>query len=109
MMDVFILPSSAEIFSNAALEAMAMARAVVLSDIGGAAEMVQHGKSGMLFPTGDIDTLASILADLHASPEMRRSLGIAARRRVLELFRFADMVSRYATLQSHRAPGATFR
>lgn len=101
LMDVFVLPSTAvETFSNAALEAMAMARAVVLSDIGGAAEMVQHGKSGMLFPTGDLDTLTSVLAELHASAEMRRSLGLAARERVVDSFGFADMVDGYAKLLS---------
>jgi glycosyltransferase involved in cell wall biosynthesis len=42
-MDVFALPSTDETFSNAALEAMAMGKPVILSDVGGAAEMVSNG------------------------------------------------------------------
>lgn len=99
-MDIFVLPSSrVETFSNAALEAMAMSRAVVLSEAGGAAEMVEHGKSGMLFPVGGIDALTGILAELHGSSELRQRLGQAARNRVVASFGFADMVDRYQGLQ----------
>ena len=46
-MDVFVLPSIAvESFSNAALEAMSMGRPVILSDIGGAREMIDDGVEG---------------------------------------------------------------
>ena len=45
--DVFVLPSTAvESFSNAALEAMAIGRPVILSDIGGAREMIDDGVEG---------------------------------------------------------------
>jgi glycosyltransferase involved in cell wall biosynthesis len=98
-MDIFALPSTAvETFSNAALEAMAMARAVVLSRMGGAAEMVEHGKSGMLFPVGDGTALTKILENLSESADLRRSLGLAARQRVEASFRFRDMVSQYKGL-----------
>src|SRR5690606_41628834 len=54
-MDVFVLPSRAvETFSNAALEAMAMERPAVLSRIGGAAETVVPGESGVLFDARDL-------------------------------------------------------
>ena len=46
-LDVFVLPSTAvESFSNAALEAMAIGRPVILSDIGGAREMIDDGVEG---------------------------------------------------------------
>jgi len=52
--DVVALPStSVETFSLAALEAMALGRPVVLSEIGGAAEMVRPGENGFLFPAHD--------------------------------------------------------
>lgn len=98
-MNIFVLPSSAvETFSNAALEAMAMARAVVLSEIGGAAEMVEDGMSGRLFPAGNVNELTEILAGLCDSPEMRRKLGSAARERVEQLFAFSKMISQYRAL-----------
>lgn len=98
IMDIFVLPSSTETFSNATLEAMAMARAVVLSEVGGAVEMIENGKSGMLFPAGNVDALSEIIAGLHDSSEMRRELGSAARKRAERLFAFSRMVSQYRAL-----------
>lgn len=101
MMDVFVLPSSdVETFSNAALEAMSMARAVVLSDIGGAAEMLVHGESGLLFDVGDTGRLVELLAGLYDSSEMRGRLGHAARQRVLDRLRISRMVEQYRELLS---------
>jgi len=97
-MDIFVLPSAFETFSNAALEGMAMARAVVLSETGGAAEMVEHGKSGMLFDVGNVDRLTEILAMLHNSRETRERLGTTARKRVIALFSPEDMVDHYRKL-----------
>jgi glycosyltransferase involved in cell wall biosynthesis len=100
-MDVFVLPSSAvETFSNAALEAMSMGCAVVLSRIGGAAEMVVDGESGLLFPIGDVDALVDSLILLHDKPEMRRSLGAAARERIKARFEFTRMVDDYRRLEN---------
>jgi glycosyltransferase involved in cell wall biosynthesis len=99
MMDVFVLPSrEVETFSNAALEAMAMARPIVLSEIGGAAEMVENQESGLLFKIGDLETLCGELIKLRDSRPMRDRLGQAARERVLQSFTFAQMVERYRRL-----------
>lgn len=98
-MDVFVLPSRAvETFSNAALEAMAMARPVVLSDIGGASEMILHGESGYLFDVRDPGRLTSILADLYDSRPLRERVAAAARRRVTERFGFETMLDGYVSL-----------
>ena len=99
MADIFVLPSIAvETFSNAALEAMAMAKAVVLSDIGGAREMIEHGKSGMLFPAGDVAELTRTLDILASSDAIRQALGSEARQRVEGLFSFPKMVEQYGNL-----------
>jgi glycosyltransferase involved in cell wall biosynthesis len=53
--DVMTLVSHAiETFSLAALESMALAKPLVMSDIGGASEQVLHGQTGLLFEPGDI-------------------------------------------------------
>ena len=99
IMDVFVLPSSdVETFSNAALEAMSMGRAVVLSNLGGAAEMVVNGDSGLLFEVGDQEALVNTLERLLDSSDLRARLGRAARHRVLERLRFTEMVERYREL-----------
>jgi glycosyltransferase involved in cell wall biosynthesis len=97
--DIFVLPSRAvETFSNAALEAMAMARPVVLSNIGGAAEMVEHDESGYLFEVGNVDMFTDILIRLYDLPAERDRIGHAARRRVEEHFSFQSMVCRYKAI-----------
>lgn len=46
------------------LEAMAMGKVVVGSDVGGIKELVTHGHDGFLFPAGDVDALARLLVEL---------------------------------------------
>jgi glycosyltransferase involved in cell wall biosynthesis len=100
MMDAFVLPSTTETFSNAALEAMSMERPVILGRVGGAPEMVEHGVNGLLFEPGDVDSLTNALMTMHESHDLRCNMGRAARLRVLQLFRFSDMVARYRQLAS---------
>ena len=95
--DVAVLCSLTETFSIAALEAMALSKPVVHSDIGGAAEMIRPGENGYLFPVGDTQALVARLAAL-ASPEPRRRMGGAARATVEAHFGERAMVDRYETL-----------
>jgi len=96
--DAVALPStSVETFSLAALEAMALGRPVVLSDIGGAAEMVRPEENGFLFPAHDTPALVSSLAAL-AEPAARERMGAAARTTVEARFSERAMVDRYEGL-----------
>ncbi|MCX7176980.1 MAG: glycosyltransferase family 4 protein [Proteobacteria bacterium] len=64
-MDVLAVPSLW--FENAPLvvySAQAAGKAVIASDVGGISELVTHGDNGWLFPTGDVDGLAGIIAQL---------------------------------------------
>ena len=84
--DVMTLVSHAiETFSLAALESMALAKPLVMTDIGGASEQVLHGKHGFLFEPGDIGALVRHLSSL-TSPALRAQMGAAAARRVRQLF-----------------------
>ena len=97
-MDVFVLTSLSETFSNAALEAMAMGRPVVLSDVGGAREMVWEGANGYLYPASDVERLAAILEKLATNPFATRAIGEEARRIAIERFSFSRMVNEYEAL-----------
>src|SRR5205085_7244813 len=81
--DVAVLPSLQEGLGVAALEAMAAARPVVASRVGGLGEAVVHGETGLLVPPADPGALAAALARLIGDPALRVRLGAAGRARVL--------------------------
>lgn len=84
--DAFTLPSFEEPFGLVFLEAMAMRKPVVALDNGGTPEVVEHGKSGLLSPPGDIPALANNIVTLLQNPELRAQMGDYGRRRVLDYF-----------------------
>lgn len=73
--------SRREGFPNAVLEAMGMGVAVICADCpSGPAQLIQDGVNGRLVPVGDVQTLASVMADLMRQPKLRERLGSAALR-----------------------------
>jgi glycosyltransferase involved in cell wall biosynthesis len=99
-LDVFVLPSIAvESFSNAALEAMSMGRPVILSDIGGAREMISEGVEGyVVSPTELAARLPAMIAALYADKRKRQQMGAAARDRAVNCFSVPAMVAGYRGL-----------
>jgi len=77
--DLLVLPTVADCFSMAAIEAMACALPVVISAIGGIPEIVQDGVSGTLIAPGDGRALLQTLASLTADASLRRRWGTAGR------------------------------
>jgi len=75
--DLFILPSLAEGMSNAALEAMACGLPVLLTDTGGAQELVQN--NGRVVPCGDMAALRSTLLRMLDTPERWGQWGATSR------------------------------
>jgi glycosyltransferase involved in cell wall biosynthesis len=104
-MDVFVLPSVAvESFSNAALEAMSMGRPVILSDIGGAREMIDDGVEGYVVSPNELAArLPALIAALHADPRKRQQMGQAARARAVSCFSVAAMAAAYRSLIGGRS------
>ena len=78
--DVAVLPSRAEPFGRAALEALALGKPVVGTDAGALPELVTHRRTGLLVKYGDTDALADALVSLLGSPDVRRHLGENASR-----------------------------
>jgi glycosyltransferase involved in cell wall biosynthesis len=92
--DAMALCSLTEAFSLAAIEAMALCRPLVHSDVGGAAEMIVPGCNGFLFPVGDTKALVDKLAIL-ADRTVSTRMGKNARDVVERLFSEKTMVDRY--------------
>jgi L-malate glycosyltransferase len=76
-LDIFVLPSLSEAFSNSLMEAMACGCAVAASRTGGNPELVKDGETGLLFNPGDAADLADKLARLLENPVLRRSVAEA--------------------------------
>jgi glycosyltransferase involved in cell wall biosynthesis len=95
--DAMTLCSVTETFSLAAIEAMAMRKPFVHSDVGGAAEMIVPGQNGFLYPVGDTRAYADRLAIL-ADPTVARKMGDAARALVERRFSEEAMINRYERL-----------
>jgi glycosyltransferase involved in cell wall biosynthesis len=88
--DVFVLPTWArwrmEGCPVALLEAMSCGKACIATAIPGSKDLIEHGSSGLLVSAEDQVALAEAIAQLSSSPELRESLGAAARARVEECF-----------------------
>jgi glycosyltransferase involved in cell wall biosynthesis len=79
-----VLPSFAEGLPVVVMEAMALRRPVLTTYIAGTPELVQDGKTGWLFPAGDVDAIAAaMVACVSASADTLQALGDAAHARVL--------------------------
>ncbi|MGH2791297.1 MAG: glycosyltransferase family 4 protein [Actinomycetota bacterium] len=86
IMDVFVLASWREGMPRSAIEAAAMGKPLVLTDIRGCREVVSNGIEGLLVPVRDPGALRSAIASLLDDAEARARMGSAARRRALEWF-----------------------
>ena len=95
--DIMALTSHSETFPIATLEYMALAKALVASDVGGVREQVAHGESGLLYRAGDIDALTAALRRT-ADPCLRARLGQGALAAVQARFGLPVMLERYEIL-----------
>lgn len=95
--DVFLLPSAAEGFGLAALEAMACGVPVVTSDAGGLAELIENGHGGYTVAVGDIESMAARVLEIAADPATLEFQRAAARARAAR-FDAAIIVPLYENL-----------
>jgi glycosyltransferase involved in cell wall biosynthesis len=89
------LPSEAEAMPMSLLEAMALGRPVIATDVGGNAELVRHGETGYLLPPGDGHAVARAIAELADDPARADRMGGAGRRLQRERFTGERMVEGY--------------
>ena len=92
-LDVAVLPSYREAQGLTILEAMALSRPVVASDVGGIPEMIEDGKTGLLVPPHDADALAAAIVRLLTNHPLADTLGRAGHDMVHDRFCIELMVS----------------
>lgn len=92
--DVFVLPSVAEPFGIALVEAMALGKPTVAVDVGGPLEIVEDGVTGLLVAPADPHSLALAMQRLLDQPKLAQAMGQAGRQRAAEHFSAAAMARR---------------
>ena len=106
--DLFVLPSLAEGISNTVLEAMACGLPVIATRVGGNAELVDEGRTGMLVESDDVEAMAAAIVGYATDRERVGRDGEQARARATGAFSIEHMVGRYAdlydTLLAERQP-----
>ncbi|MCX7278543.1 MAG: TIGR03088 family PEP-CTERM/XrtA system glycosyltransferase [Burkholderiales bacterium] len=106
-LDCFVLPSLAEGISNTILEAMASGLPVIATEVGGNADLVVQGETGLLVPSNDPEALARSLVQLATAPVLAKSMGRAGRQLAEEKFSMAAMVATYQGLYDRLLGAAT--
>ncbi len=91
------------------LEAMAQGRLVVASDVGGHQELIQDGKTGMLFAANDLDALASKVLQLLSTQELWPRLRAQARSFVEKQRSWPISVARYRSVYGRAGSQATMK
>jgi glycosyltransferase involved in cell wall biosynthesis len=84
--DICVIASLNEGTPVAVIEAMAAAKPVIATSVGGVPDVVEDGRTGVLVPAGDAERLAISIADLACDPEKRWRFGAAGREVVAERF-----------------------
>ncbi len=93
--DLFLLPSQLESFGLAALEAMACEVPVIATNVGGVAEVVEHGVDGFLVEPGDVKEAARYAIELLSRADRGREMGKIARLNAKKNFCANDVIPAY--------------
>jgi glycosyltransferase involved in cell wall biosynthesis len=90
--DLLVIPSLVEGFPMITLEAMAMEKPVIATNIDGISEQIRDGKTGILVPAKDSDFLARATVSLLNDRETARRIGLAAKKEVEKKYSVEKMV-----------------
>ena len=91
--DVFVMPSQSEGTPIALLEAAALGKAIIASDVGGIPELVSNGEHAILIPPSDHEALIQALIKFADNQNLRDAYGKRAQQRVQEKFDIDTMIN----------------
>jgi glycosyltransferase involved in cell wall biosynthesis len=77
------------------IEAMALERPLIATDVAAAREQIDHGETGLIIPARDPQAIVAAIRDLRKDPVRAAQMGREARRRVVERFNFPRMMREY--------------
>jgi L-malate glycosyltransferase len=90
--DVMVLPSKVEGLPLVLLEAMALRKAIVASDVGGVSELIRSNETGFLLNSEDVQGFANAIVQFLEQPVLRNEFGARSRDRVASHFSQQAMV-----------------
>ncbi len=93
--DAVCLTSESEALPMVLMEAMALQRSIIATDVGGTRDLIVSGETGVLIPPNDEDALVTALLEARAQPARQEEYGASARRRQQALFTLERMVQGY--------------
>ncbi len=93
--DAVVQPTLHEAFSQVMVEALWMARPLVMTDVSGARDVIKHGENGLIVPTGDPGALAEAIARLASDAALPESMGKAGREYVANNLSIEAIIPRY--------------
>lgn len=96
--DLFVLASLFEGMPNVVMEAMAVEKPVVATDVNGARELMREGITGLIVPPADPDALAAAIASIIDDRSKLEQFGKDAKKRVAEEFTIQKMADRLEML-----------
>jgi glycosyltransferase involved in cell wall biosynthesis len=105
--DIFLLSSKSEGIPLTIIEAMAAGVPVVSTDVGGIAEIIEHGQTGFLAAAGDSQTLAAHILDVLNDSSRRENIVSRARERAMTVFAEEQMHSQYLDLYREMIDGTS--
>ncbi len=105
-LDVLVHPSTAnEGVPQAILQALAMRKPVIASDVGAIREVIIHGQTGILIPPRETQEIADRVVDLFKNPVLRERLGNEGQRLVRDSYSLERMLDRIEELYARLRPG----
>jgi len=96
--DIFVLPSLSEAFSNSIMEAMVCGCCTIASRVGGSPELIDEGVNGLLFGAGSAEDLAEKLRVVLEDSDLRKRLAERGARSVAERFSIEASARRMAEI-----------
>lgn len=96
--DILVVPSWYEPFGMVVLEGMLYGLAIAASDVGGPAEILEHGRTGILFPPRNAQALADAVVRLSADPLLRQRIALAAAGQVRRRWLWPRLVDRMSAV-----------
>jgi len=100
--DIVVNPSFSESFGRSLIEAMTCGKPVIASKVGGMTEIIENGKSGLLFESGNVSALANSILLCLNNESLRETMGKASRERVENTFSwdsvFTDLYAMFQEL-----------